>query len=375
MSRSDFEPVQPNPVALTAYLRSRGWRESGGQAGRFSLWSLATDRGEAEALAPADPTLVDYPVRIRELLATLVAVEGRAAVEISEDIGAAVADTVRFRFLGPEFDDHTVALDAGSRMLAATREILEAAACTVVEPKAAYYARRPTEVGDYLGSVRLLPPKRGSFVLTMRSPVPPAVPRQGELFDDAADPESPFGRRALLQLRTALGTLRDSLAELSSRGDALLDKAAQGLSANLLDAVGEMLESRGMRELEITVSAATMRPGLPPASFTFPSTFAATLRESARVLRETTPESNFVLEGVVTALKHEGGQTGTVTIEAAVRGALRKVRCTLEGDAHKLAVKAYDTRGRIACAGTLTKSGAMLSLTTPTGFRLVEESP
>jgi hypothetical protein len=191
-----------SPGALTAYLHSRGWREFGGQVGRFSLWALATDRGEAEALAPADPTLVDYPVRIRELLAALVAVEARPAAEITEDICAAVADTVRSRPLEGAFEDHTVAHDAGPRVL----------------------------------------------------------------------------------------------------------------------------------------------------------------------------DSSFVLEGVVTALKHEGGQTGTVTIEAVVRGARRKVRCTLEGDAHKLAVKAYDTRGRIACAGTLTKSGAMLSLTAPTGFRLAEES-
>jgi hypothetical protein len=80
-----------NPADVEAYLRSRGWeadqRASSPEAGVYH-WP---GDPEAEILLPRDRTVVDYVLRVSEVLQALAATERRTAWEVLEDLAAQTA--------------------------------------------------------------------------------------------------------------------------------------------------------------------------------------------------------------------------------------------------------------------------------------------
>ena len=75
----------PDPEAIHAYLRQRGWQRRGEPPPAPDIWELPTPDGTYEVLAPSPRRLVDYPRRVSELLRTLSIVEDRSELDILDD--------------------------------------------------------------------------------------------------------------------------------------------------------------------------------------------------------------------------------------------------------------------------------------------------
>jgi hypothetical protein len=76
---------------------------------------------------------------MQEFFATLVAVKNRPA----RDIAAASTDTIRVAIEGISTRDGRIPLAAGYRAYGATREMILAAACSVIDPRSVFAKRKP----------------------------------------------------------------------------------------------------------------------------------------------------------------------------------------------------------------------------------------
>ena len=130
-----------------------------------------------------------------EALQTLEAIEQRSQFEILADIQQASFDIIRWRIIQEDSGDGAIPLEDGQLFIT---QLLAAA-----QPMQWVANRKPAAATEYMRHVRLGQSERGSYVVTVQSPVPPALPIHG--IDDQPDP---FERRVSLTLANALHTLR-----------------------------------------------------------------------------------------------------------------------------------------------------------------------
>lgn len=361
------------PLDLAAYLRTRGWTEQERTAGRFSIWTLGRNGDSFEVLLPLDVGFRDYALRIGELLRTLELVEDRSQLELLADVATSFADLIRVRALADGAHDGRIGLDAGLELMRNAREMMLAAACAAIEPRPHYPSRKPDRAMEYLASLEMGQTERGSYVLSILSPVPPAL--QGSLFPDA---EEPFERRVTRTLAEAATAARDAAEESAATGQLEpFQRAVQrGVSANLCDALSGLHQAGGGDRLDLGVSWASARRAdvSVPAVIHFTRDAANVLREASRIFKETGAETDFELLGYVIGLKREeGAETGTVTVSGLVDGSLRKVRMELSGAAYERAIEAHKCQQLVRCEGELARESRVFILREPYSFTIAVE--
>jgi hypothetical protein len=94
--------------------------------------------------------------------------------------------------------------------------------------------------------------------------------------------------------------------------------------------------------------------------------------EVASLFRQTSPEEDVEVIGVVKKLEHMEN-SGKVTIVGTADGEGRTVVMDLSGVEHKMAIRAYDERLVMVCHGELNKEGKGFVLHNPRGLMLIEE--
>ncbi|MCP4657691.1 MAG: hypothetical protein GY856_19975 [bacterium] len=360
------------PLDIAAYLRSRGWREKEHSTGRFAIWTLAKNGHELEAFLPLDDTFRDYRQRIVDLLRTLEQAEDRSQLEVLVDVTTIAADLVRIRTQSSGTEDGVIGLEAGLELVRHAREMMLAAACAALEPRSRYPSRKPDRAMEYLESLALGQTERGSYVLTIISPVPPAL-GAGPPTDDP-DVE-PFERCVTRTLAQAAAAARAAAEESVTSGEmAPFERAVEhGVSANLCDALAGLHAAGHGERLELGISWARARhvPRDVPSVVRLTRDATQVFKEASRIFRKTAPEESFELSGYVIGLKRdEGRETGTVTVSALVEKSVRKVRLELVGVAYERAIEAHRTERRVRCEGELVRSGQGFALRDPRGFTL-----
>ena len=195
------------PLEVASYLRVRGWRQAADLNGKGSLWLLGAAPGheEADVTLPLRRDLGDFDLRMGEVLRTLGAAEGRPEMEVLHDLLTTSSDLIRIRAPSREAELGSLPLEQAVAFVERARDLMLAAACAAVTKRATFPTRKPARAIDYLGRVRMGQTERGSYVLTILSPVAPALVSQRELPFDSDAPE-PFERQVTRTL--ADGTRR-----------------------------------------------------------------------------------------------------------------------------------------------------------------------
>lgn len=377
----DPEPfARLNPAEVAAYLRTEGWMEVENEPDRFSVWQAGVNGDRVELVLPLRRALGDFVPRMAEVVGTLSAKENRSQLEVLSDLQTAGADIVRVRFRHASASDGSIPLDRGEALVENAREMMLAAACAVVQPKAYYSRRRPEEANRFVRGLRMGQTERGSYVLAIYSPVSPSLMQDpSHLF---AEFEIPFERRAIAKLATSLAALRNASSHALTDGNAeVFQRAVQaGVSANLCSAIVAMngMDEQSADELRVSFTLARSRPDLTPIprEVTFPRDHIRLIDEAARLYRASAPPEETEIRGAVVQLRRDdqsGPATGPVTVMAFIEGRPRRVQIALDETDHALAVDAYRRGAEIACTGDLVKVGAMWSLRNPKGFSIVAE--
>jgi hypothetical protein len=136
---------------VAAYLEDSGWRLADSWRGA-SIWA----RGPDEVLLPARDDMGDNPLRIRELLQTLAAVESRQARDVARDIAFPLVDSATYRLFPQERPNGFTGLQSGLQVVGGLRDMVGAAARVVLEgPHFRFTGKAPPEIGELLGRVKV----------------------------------------------------------------------------------------------------------------------------------------------------------------------------------------------------------------------------
>ncbi len=161
------------PLEVASYLRVQGWRQEADLNGKGSLWRRGSGNGhdEADVTLPLRRDLGDFELRMREVVRTLGRVERRPEAEILQHLLTTSSDLIRVRAPSREAESGSLPLEQAVAFVARSRDLVLAAACAAVGKRASYPTRKPTKATDYLSRVRMGQTERGSYVLTILSPV------------------------------------------------------------------------------------------------------------------------------------------------------------------------------------------------------------
>lgn len=375
--RCDKELLQSlRPMDISHYLRVNGWKHIEDIESKGAVWRWHNQAGEqAEILLPLDKSLSDFANRMADLLHTLEAVEQRSRQMIINDLFTVNADLLRFRIISPDTGSGTVPLPQAVALTKGVEDLLLSAACSALRPRAYFPKRTINEARNYLQKCRMGQSERGSFILTVLSPVPPLF--QSSLFQGYPDyEEEPFERKVVLTLLSGLFQVKRALMGNNTAEE--LEKAvASGVSANLCEALKMMQPETESDELEINVSWARSRPvrsgQVKTIRFT-PDIFPL-LEESARYLKQFTPLEDFEVRGLVRKLEKAGGpgETGKITVHAPVNERNVNIIIDLKEKDYQLAIEAHKKYIPIYCVGELLREGKTYRLLNPRDLRIEEE--
>ncbi|PRQ09794.1 hypothetical protein [Enhygromyxa salina] len=349
------------PSAYRRYLVASGWKE--GDALNDRHWRYHRNEHEQDVVVeiPRRQDFVDYGRRVAEVIEVLSLVERRAARAIVFDLGQPEADVLAFRFAGADTESGTISISDSARIREARKQLLLAAAHSIIEPRAHHPRLSRAEAVAFVDTCREAPTRSGSYVSPILVPVSPAV--GGPAIED------PFARRVTRLMATALNQAADALT--AGEDQRLLEGAKAGLSSNFLAALSALHPPGGQGYTEIAFTWAARRPvatTVPPVRFDH--RLFAPLGEAARVLKATSPAPGTEIEGYVRTLDREAtdpSQPGEVVLLATVddRPHTVKVYISLSPGAYAQAMDLHQKAARVRVSGTLVKEGRRHILRSP----------
>jgi hypothetical protein len=283
---------------------------------------------------------------------------------------------VRVRLEGPNVRAGDVPLDDGAGLFEGTRKLMLAAACAAIERRPQYGPRKPAAVSHYLENVRLGQTETGSYVVTVISEL--STTRIDTLLP--AEAPAPFERRVTSTLIQALNAAKQATQQVLAEEEGLSvfeDKVAEGVSANLCDAIALLRGEQDPLTMAVTVDWSAAWP--PPtkeagAELRFGPADMDVAERAAAYLRQLGPFENVEVEGFVSRLERStGDRMGTIVIEGVARDERRNVYVELADEQYRQAIAAHESRARVSIRGTLLKEGRHWVLVGPSELTVIGE--
>lgn len=211
--------------------------------------------------------------------------------------------------------------------------------------------------------------ERGSYVLTIHSPVAPELRTE-------TPADQPFERQVTQTLTRSLVSLRSAAQRALDNGDLQPFRTAvqHGVSANLCDALVGLGQISPRNGVEVSVTWSKLRPAQELArwSMRIQADLLPVMQEASRLFKETEPVEEFELLGFVERLERPvGAALGTVSVSALMDGQARRVVIELGESDYQQAVQGHQQSRPVSCTGDLVREGRGLRLRTPHDFQVV----
>jgi len=355
------------PIDVLSYLRAAGWLSQGELGDKGVILTKVHNTHEQELLVPMRRDLADFAIRMAEVLAALENIEVRSQEEILRDIVTTSFDLIRVRSASASAADGSIPIGMGVSLFEQARDMMLSAACSTVSPRAYWARRRPPKAMGFLEGVRLGQTERGSYVLTIQSPVPPAF--KDDLFED-----TPFERQVSETLVHSLFSVKDAARQsLMSQDFAPFRLAVdRGVSANLCDALVSLASATPETGIEVSVTYSPNRPPTQGESHivtTFSQDLIPVIEEASRVFKQTEPEEEFSLFGFVEHLdRAQGMPDGRIAIRGLVDEQYRRVIVDLPNAWYQQALQAHGDNVPVFCERDLVKERRSYELRNPRNF-------
>lgn len=359
------------PMALRAYAEAQGWQKIESFGEHSDVYAL---ENAGEAIIPGTASIADYAHAVSQVIGKFAKVEERDELQVYRDLSTADQDVVRVR--APEAQDSgSVRLDSGVNLVVHARNLLLSAACSVSDPRAAYRAGGVKEATDYLDRVFLGQTERGSFVVTLLSPVTPTLENTKQAAFWPKPSEDPFERRVTRRLAQGLEAARDAI-EKTNRGDpfeAFVGAVKNGVSANLCEAAASLIERGNGLDVSITWARTRLAPEH-RRKISFSPSDADVLNEAGRLFRNREPRPDEKLEGyIVNLARREEESDGRATLKTFVDGSPVSVRVDLPRTVYEEdAMRANKEQLAISIKGDLIRDGQRWRLKNPRELSFME---
>jgi hypothetical protein len=354
-----LEPAALEPAALDLagrvvfqdvrdYLKARGWTSAVSRRDYAAIYRSPRG-GEAEVIVPLDRALGDYAEAIRKVAERVASFESRTSAEVLRDLLHPRRDTLRFVLEDGTRPAATLTFGAGAALVAGARKALLAGACGALRPRKYHPRITLLEAEAYVLACRLGQAETGRFALTVDAPL------ETSAAGIAADS---FGRRASEYLFSAVGTLADAIRkdDVASVLDVPDDRAR--LSANVCEAVLDMLPPDESADLRLQSSWSPLLPPSPaPSLVSLDRGMYAAIELIGYKLRPPSAPRAGVFVGTVLELLGSAGPSGAVEGEVTLA-----ILC--DGDSLKarasLGPRGYELAGQAHFSGRLVRFRAVL---------------
>lgn len=348
-----------SPSALSAYARAAGWAKEEPYGDHSDVYVS----GEApEIVIPRTQRLGDYADVVSRLIEIFAEAAETDALSLYRDLVTADRDVVRVK-AAPEGTNGAVTLDDGVSLITGARDMVLAAACSLREPRPFYRARANREAVDYMRRVHLGHTERGSYVVTLLTPVVPLPMRQASSLD--AETDDPLVDRRVTRRLIEAVTAAQKATERTSGGDphAFSEAMEHGASANLCDAVATLIKPFGGIDVSLTWALTYPMP-VPRETIRFGASDAPILREAARSLRELKPtrlqeqpKADMRLTGRIQRLTRDNLETdGTITLRTHFEGSAVSIEAALSRPDYDWAIQAHKSNAVVVIRGNLEQS-------------------
>jgi hypothetical protein len=302
------------------------------------------DSPDEEILVPFSGDFIDLDDALACAVEEVARFEARPAVEVLQDLLRPRADRLRFAVESRETADGSIGIEDAIALLSGSRKALLAAACSVRRPQRFHPRMSLREAESFVRSCRLGQTERGSFVATVECALD-ADEGGAALSGDAR--EEPFGRKATTLLVRSVARVVDAIRTDSLDDLATAHEGAPVVSANLCEALAEMMPASEDASLKV---GSSWSPRLPPPR-DVPTVvrverhYRPLLEQVARALRPSLRPSPDLYIGKVDALVGETGPTGRVegevVLAAQVEDEILRVRLDLSADDYQRAGDAH----------------------------------
>lgn len=369
----DLPPIDSESLAI--YLAANGWLSEPSASPFAKIWYRPDHVNEAtDLIVPTQDDVADFRVRISEVFRTLQQIESRPEELIARDVIRSSCDVIRLRRPLVETQEDSILLTDGAELIRNALKMLTSAACSTVSPRPVIPARRPALASDYINNIRMGHTERGSFVLTIISKVAPQLtPGAPGLLEYL----EPFPRKVTQSLCRSLNALQEASRESAKTEDfsPFLERVNDGITAGLCEAIKDMVASEaGEAEIGVSVSWAPSAPiqGESSQRFEFHPSIAPILRRAADFLRQSEPQEDIFLTGVVVGLhREEGSEDGRVTIACVIDGSVKQLQVQLGMSDYSTAIDAHSSRNGVAFRADVIRNGRSFIAESIQGFRLV----
>ena len=367
---------QITPWTLRNYLAAQGWREVEpyGDVG----YVYAQDEISDEIIIPSRQDFSDYALAVNRIILALAETEERDELAIARDLSLAHFDSIRVR-IQEDTGDGSVSLDSGVALMKQARDMLLSAACSTKRPRRSFRLGSNRAANDYIQKVRLGQTERGSFVVNLLSPIVPRLPAYATTTVLSQTPEyDTFERRVTQKLSTGLQIVHEEtrIAHAEAGRFARIPEEGierYGVSANLCEAVGELIDVGNGSGVDISISWAMAYPSNESrVQVRFDSEDAPVLKEAANMLRRQRRRPDTGIRGFVSSLTRESYERkGRASIKAKIGDAERAVRVDFSSGDYDRIVNAHRRRRIVSVKGDLWFDGHRWSLTDPHDVEVV----
>lgn len=373
----NFKYIQEiKPSIIATYLLSKGWESEGQIDKKFEIFSNKTNEEILDIKLPLNQNFKDYPFRLSELFETLEEFEKRPKFKIITEIIVFPSDIVRIRLPTTDVSRGLVSLENGSCFVNFIKEMMLAAACSVVDPRPFYPSKKPKEATQFIENAKMAQSEEGSYIIPIISQISKVKEEQKKITN-----QEPFERRAIKRLANGLNEINNASEKylLSNKLEIFNESVANGVSANLIDSViGIGRLSKDTPCFEVFFSWTQLddfNNSDLPEIIEMKNSYIPILEKASEFLKEFNPIEEFKVVGPVIRLaRTEKSENGKITIVSDIENENRFVTIELIGREYHQAVIAHDRQSRIRCSGRLKKEGKNYYLDNPENFEIESRS-
>jgi hypothetical protein len=364
------------PVNCEAYLKNKGWNETGKLGKSAKIFGKTDDYGRLfEVLVPVKTSVGDFKSVLLNLLIELQNFEDRSLDYIANDIVLSKFDV--FRIIAYKGDTTaSLPLEDAKTLLDRSFAMMAFSAQSIKTHQPYFQSRYHNEVNTFLSKLRMGHTERGSFVLTLQTPIAPVLSISKSLFED--EPlisDEPFER----QVTTRLCSLISEADTIANEPDSeiLPQSTTRGMSANFLESLADITEISGESGVNLDMTWAAIRPVNPvwniKNEFIIEKEKIEILREAGQILRTQIPEKNIEIVGFVIRLDSDDPSvSGTIKLNDITTSPQRVITTTLNDEQYRKAIDAHKLGEIVILKGDLQKSGRAQTLINISDFKIGE---
>ena len=229
------------PEILCGYLHSQGWSLEGELAPDIHTYSLQVG-SEHVQVDVVGRRYRDCHKRTAELVELIAQIQGRSPLALLEELSTPEGDALEVRLESEAACSGTVPLADAIRIRQAQRGLLLAAAHSVLQPRSYYPHLSRREAVELLSRCRERPTAQGCYQTRLIVPVEPLVGQASV---------ASLGRQTVQMLMQAAQI--SAQAVNADRAEVLLESYHQGVSANFLDSLADLVLLGDQGRLDLRV--------------------------------------------------------------------------------------------------------------------------